>query len=121
MEVQSLFLNLTSEDPARLYAFYKDTVGLSVMPDMGEFTLNVAGAALGIDGHSETKGSAKEPSRVLIDLFVADLAAEQSRLEGLGVKFIRTAGREEWGGVISTFPDPDGNLVQIIEFQPPTA
>jgi predicted enzyme related to lactoylglutathione lyase len=121
MEVQSLFLNITSDNPSRLYAFYKDTVGLPVMPDMGEFALNIAGATLGIDGHSETKGAAKDPTRVLIDLFVADLTAEQSRLESLGVKFSRTAGKEPWGGVISTFPDPDGNLVQIIEFRPPTA
>ena len=49
---------------------------------------------------------------------VADLAAEQKRIEGQGVKFIRSAGREEWGGVISTFADPDENYLQLIEFQP---
>ena len=37
---------------------------------------------------------------------------------GSGVTFIRTAGKEEWGGVISTFLDPDGNYVQIIEYKP---
>ena len=55
---------------------------------------------------------------MLINFFVDDLAAEQARLEGLGVKFIRTAGREEWGGVISTFLDPDGNYCQLIQFRP---
>ena len=51
--------------------------------------------------------------------FVDDLNAEQSRLESAGVEFIRTAGKEEWGGVISTFVDPDGNYGQLIEFTPP--
>ena len=43
--------------------------------------------------------------------------AEQKALEGKGVKFLRTAGKEEWGGVISTFADPDGNLLQLVEFK----
>ena len=49
---------------------------------------------------------------------VDDLVAEQRRIEGHGVKFIRTAGREYWGGIISAFPDPDGNLVQLWEYKP---
>jgi hypothetical protein len=32
--------------------------------------------------------------------------------------FIRTQGREDWGGVISTFLDPNGNYLQMIEFNP---
>jgi len=71
-----------------------------------------------IDGHSEIHGPTKEPPRVLLNLMVDDLAAEQSRLEGQGVRFIRTAGREYWGGVISTFLDPDGNYIQLIEYKP---
>ena len=47
-----------------------------------------------------------------------DLASEQSRLEAKGVPFIRNAEREYWGGVISTFLDPDGNYLQMIEYKP---
>jgi catechol 2,3-dioxygenase-like lactoylglutathione lyase family enzyme len=49
---------------------------------------------------------------------VDDIAAEEARLEALGVTFIRKQGREDWGGVISTFLDPDGNYGQLIEFKP---
>ena len=118
MQVNSFLLNVTSEDPARLGAFYRDVVALPPNPDIGENAFNLNSAMFMIDGHSETKGQAKEPHRVLIDFFVDDLAAEQSRLEGRGVKFIRTAGKEEWGGVISTFLDPDGNYCQLIEYKP---
>lgn len=55
---------------------------------------------------------------MLINFFVEDLAAEQKRLEAEGVRFIRTAGKEYWGGVISTFVDPDGNYAQLIQFNP---
>ncbi len=118
MEVNDLFINITSEDPDRLRAFYRDVVGLPVNPNMGELALKAGPATLGFDGHSETKGPAKEPQRVYINLLVNDLAAEQARLEKAGVKFIRTAGKEPWGGVISTFVDPDGNYCQLIEFHP---
>ena len=118
MKVNSFLINVTSENPARLTAFYADVVGLPRNPEIGEGGFEVGGASFLIDGHSETKGAAKEPQRVLIDLFVDDLKAEQDRLEKQGVKFIRTAGREPWGGVISTFLDPDGNYCQLVQFKP---
>ena len=119
MKVNQLILNVTSENPARLATFYRDIIGLAPNPQIGEWAFDAGGTPLLVDGHSETKGGAKEPQRMLVNLFVDDLAAEQKRLEGLGVKFIRTAGKEEWGGVISTFLDPDGNYCQLIEFKPP--
>ncbi len=118
MKVNSLVINVTSEDPDRLTTFYRDVVGLPKNPDVGEGAFDVGGATFLVDGHSETKGPTKEPQRVLINFFVDDLKAEQERLEGQGVKFIRSAGREPWGGVISTFLDPDGNYCQLIEFRP---
>ena len=118
MKVNQLVLNVTSENPEELTTFYRDVVGLPKNPDMGDGAFDAGGTSFLVDGHSETKGSAKEPQRMLINFFVDDLKAEQERLEGQGVNFIRTAGREEWGGVISTFLDPDGNYCQLIEFKP---
>ena len=118
MKVNSFILNVTSEDPGRLVTFYRDTVGLAPNPQIGEAAFDAGGTPFLIDGHSETKGGTKEPQRMLINFFVDDLKAEQGRLEQQGVTFIRTAGREEWGGVISTFLDPDGNYCQLIEYKP---
>ena len=118
MKVNSLIINVTSEQPERLLAFYRDVVGLAPNPQIGEAAFDADGTPFLIDGHSETKGPAREPQRVLINFFVDDLAAEQSRLEKQGVRFIRSAGKEEWGGVISTFLDPDGNYGQLIEYKP---
>lgn len=118
MNVGTFLLNITSEDPARLQKFYAEVVGLPAQADFGEGALNAGGAVINFDGHSEIHGPAKEPQRYLIDFMIEDLAGEQARLEGLGVKFIRTAGREPWGGIISTFLDPDGNYCQLIEYRP---
>ena len=118
MKVTNFFINLTSEDPERLKGFYRNVVGLTPNTEMGDSAFHAGGATLGIDGHSDIRGSAKEPQRVLIDFFVDDLKAEQQRLEAQGVKFIRSAGKEYWGGIISTFLDPDGNYCQLIEYKP---
>jgi predicted enzyme related to lactoylglutathione lyase len=105
---------LTSEEPDRLRAFYRDVVGLTKRPDMGDNAFDLGGATLFIQDHSDTKGPAKEPHRYISGMFVDDVKAEQDRLEALGVKFVPKEGREEWGGIMSTFVDPDGNYMQII-------
>jgi predicted enzyme related to lactoylglutathione lyase len=118
MNVTGVFVQYTTDDPDRMFAFYRDIVGLAPNPEMGVHTVMAGTVALGFDTHSATKGPVKEPSRMMIDLFVDDLAGEEARMEAAGVKFIRKQGREEWGGVISTFIDPDGNYGQIIGFNP---
>jgi len=117
LKVNQLILNINSGQPEALTQFYRDIVELPRVPDMGESAFDTNGAVLVIDGHSEVHGRTTEPARVLINFMVDDLAAEQARLEGCGVKFTRTAGREEWGGVISTFLDPDGNYCQLVEYR----
>ena len=118
MHVTGFIINITTEDPKRMIDFYHGVLQLPKNPDVGEAAVRAGAATIIFDTHSETKGPTKEPSRVLINFFVDDLAAEQRRLEAQGVRFIRTAGREYWGGVISTFLDPDGNYLQLIEFRP---
>ena len=119
MEITHFILNVTSEDPDRLRAFYRDVVGLAPNPEMGPgaFVL-MPGLTFAVGDHSSVQGQAREPERVLIDFMVDDLKAEQARLKAQGVQFIREEGREEWGGVISTFLDPDGNYCQLIEWRP---
>jgi predicted enzyme related to lactoylglutathione lyase len=117
VKVNQLLLNVTSENPQRLGEFFRDIVQLEPVPDAGEYAFKLGDAMFIIDGHSETKGSAREPHRYLIDFMVDDLKSEQDRLEAQGVTFIRKEGREYWGGVLSTFLDPDGNYCQLLEFK----
>lgn len=112
-------INVTSEDPARLVAWYRDVLELPAESEMGEGAFRLGdGFAFLIDGHSQTRGKAQEPHRVLINFMVDDLEAERQRLLARGVEFIRSPEREPWGGVITTFLDPDGNYLQLIEYRP---
>lgn len=117
MKVNNPIININSENAERLGNFYREVVQLPLMPNMGSGMFDLGGGSiLAIDGHSDVHGSTKEPPRVLLDFVVDDLVAEQKRLEAQGVKFLRSAGREEWGGITSTFTDPDGNYVQLMQF-----
>ncbi len=118
MEVTSFTVSLTSERPEALIAFYRDVLQLPEEPEMGEGSFKAGPISLLVDGHSETHGKAREPQRVMINFFVADIEAEQQRLLAQGVPCIRDKGKEYWGGVISTFTDPDGNYIQLIQFRP---
>jgi predicted enzyme related to lactoylglutathione lyase len=119
VHVNAFILNITSDQPEALRRFYRDVVGLPVASEVSEATFTVGGGYLSVDAHSEIRGPTKEPQRDLLNFLVADLEAEQRRLEARGVPFIRTAGREDWGGVISTFLDPDGNYCQIVQVASP--
>ena len=117
-EVFSFTLDVTSDDPDRLFDFYRDVVGLEPFPAIGPHGLKVSdGAIMHFDTHSETYGPAREPVRQLVDFMVEDLAAEQARMEAAGARFFRKQGREFWGGLVSSCLDPDGNIVQIIEYR----
>jgi predicted enzyme related to lactoylglutathione lyase len=119
MKTNQLIFNITSEQPEKLDDFYANVVGLEREPNSGGFL--VGGALFTIDGHSETKGRAREPHRYLFSFTVDDAKAERERLEAQGVQFVRKEGREFWGGVFSTFVDPDGNYGQLMEFRPEAA
>jgi predicted enzyme related to lactoylglutathione lyase len=114
VQVDSFIINMTSENPESMVAFYRGTLELPPA-EAGEGSFKVGGATLIVDGHSRTSGPSKEPHRFLVDFVVADLAAEKARLESAGVQFIREPQREHWGGLITTFLDPDGNYLQLIE------
>lgn len=117
MNVDAFNINITSEQPEALGAWYRDVLELPPA-EAGELSFTVGGAILILDGHSRTHGHAQEPQRVLINFMVGDLAAERDRLLARGVEFIRPPEREPWGGLITTFVDPDGNYLQLIEYRP---
>ena len=85
MKINNFHIQITTDNPDRLKAFYRDTVGLPPVPEMEDGAFAVGGANLFVDGHSETSGSSKEPHRLLIDLVVDDVVAERERLEAMGV------------------------------------
>ena len=120
MKVEQFVVNVNSQEPEKLIAFYRDIVGLRVNPDFGPGAFMVGSSsfvALIVEGHSEVKGATKEPQRVLLNFLVTDLASEETRLKDQGVRFVTSATREPGFGTIATFIDPDGNYCQLMELE----
>jgi predicted enzyme related to lactoylglutathione lyase len=118
MQVEQFVTSVNSEQPEAMIAFYRNKVGLSVNPEFGPGAFMAGSSdfiALIIEGHDAVKGRAKEPERIMLNFMVADVVAEQKRLEGLGVTFVRNAAEEPGFGIVATFADPDGNYCQLMQ------
>jgi len=109
--------SIWSEDLNNLLPFYRDTLGLSVGMEAPGFVIlgdpNGPGVALGT--HSDVHGRAVDPARHMVGFETDDIQGDCARLKTAGVKFIEEPN-EMGAGWIATFEDPEGNLVQLLQF-----
>ena len=96
--------------------FYRDTLGLTPRSSKNDFiNFDWDGVRLSIGVHDRVHGAARDPLRMMIHLTVSDIHAVHVRLAQAGVAFTRQPEREEWGGWVATFTDPDGNTLQLMQ------
>jgi catechol 2,3-dioxygenase-like lactoylglutathione lyase family enzyme len=108
-----------SEDLNKLLPFYRDVLGLAVgVQTPGFVVLAPPGEpALALGTHSEVRGRNTDAARHMVGLRTDDVRADWKRLKGAGVEFIEDP--TDYGNVrIATLKDPDGNLVQLLQFGP---
>lgn len=108
-----------SEDVEKLLPFYRDTVGLTVGAGGNGFYVmgDVNGPALGLGTHSEVRGKATDQARHIVGFDTDDIEADFQRLKAAGVEFIEEPNRQGDDGLqIATFKDPEGNLIQLLQF-----
>jgi len=96
--------------------FYRNTLGMTPRSDKSDFiNFDWNGVRLSVGVHAGVRGASSEPLRVMLNLTVADIQAAHTRLAAAGVVFSRAPEREEWGGSVATFADPDGNILQLMQ------
>jgi catechol 2,3-dioxygenase-like lactoylglutathione lyase family enzyme len=102
-----------SPDATKLVPFYRDTLGIPVVREMDGITF--FGEQLLVGSHSELSGPAREPQRQIPSLQTNDIRGDFDRLKAKGVEFL---GEPEGIGpvLVVTLRDPDGNLVNLVEF-----
>jgi predicted enzyme related to lactoylglutathione lyase len=99
--------------------FYRRVLELPVHSIHEDFAaFEVGGIRISVGLHSEINGPAPRGLRVMVNLGVEDIFVTYKALAERGVRFIRPPEREEWGGWIATFSDPDGNLLQLLQQAP---
>ena len=96
--------------------FYRDTLGLAPRSDKSDFiNFDWNGVRLSVSIHDRVGGTNGDPLRIMVNLTVTDIRAVHDRLVRAGVVFTRAPEREDWGGWVATFADPDGNVLQLMQ------
>jgi len=96
--------------------FYRDTLGLTPRSSKPDFiNFDWTGIRLSVGVHDRVRGASREALRIMLNLTVADIRAVHERLTRAGVGFSREPAREDWGGWVATFADPDGNILQLMQ------
>lgn len=107
-------VSVGSNQPKVLAEFYEKV--FEKKPDMndGEWWGWLVGKTFfSVYEHSEVKGKAKEPQRVIVNFETEKVKEEFERIKKLGAKVIKEP--YEMGGMwIATFSDPDGNYFQLM-------
>src|SRR5262249_26038748 len=83
------------------------------MAEGGFFGWSFGDAWFSVIEHSEVKGQAAEPQRVILNLETPDVKGEFERIRDSGA----TAGKELYeiqGSWMATFADPHGNYFQLM-------
>jgi len=110
--------SIWSEDVKKLLPFYRDTLGLKVGLETPGFVVfgdpNAPAVALGT--HSEVQGKAVDPARHIVGFDTDDVRGEAARLKSAGVEFVEEPNQQN-GLWIATFKDPEGNLLQLLQFE----
>lgn len=100
----------------RLATFYRDVLDMEPVSQRDGFmAFQFGDLRLTITDHSEVKGEAKDPLRIMVNLAVDDIHSAYQRLREKGVEFLREPEKEHWGGYVATFKDPDGNVLQLLQ------
>ena len=106
-----------SEDLNRLLPFYRDVLRLPVTIETPGFVVlgPREGPSLALGTHSEVRGRNTDPARHMVGLKTDDIIGDYKRLKDAGVEFVETP--TDYPNVrVATLKDPDGNLVQLLQF-----
>ena len=103
-----------TRDLDRAVAFYTDVVGLSLVRREGDewAELDAGGVRFALHGTDDDV-----PTSGTVVFRVADLDGSRWALEQRGALFDAYVGDVEGFARFATFRDPDGNPVQLIEYQ----
>ena len=104
-----------SEQPDVLAEFYGRVFDRAPdMKDEGGSSWQSGTAWLSVGGHSEVKGRAAEPQRVILNLETTEVKEEFERIKAIAGATVVKEPYEIMDVWIATFADPDGNFFQLM-------
>jgi catechol 2,3-dioxygenase-like lactoylglutathione lyase family enzyme len=104
-------------DMDRAVAFYLDVLGLPLVRRSGDEWAEFDAGPVRLALHGAVHGHAPPPGGGTAVFQVDDLDSARAALTARGVTFGHEGGVEGYARFLA-FTDPDGNTVQIIEYEP---
>jgi predicted enzyme related to lactoylglutathione lyase len=112
-------ITVWTDNLERMLEFYRSVLLLplhSFHEDEGFAAFQLGDIRFNVGRHGGVSGISRDPFRIMPHLGVDDIHAEHTRLVAHGVEFIRPPEQEHWGGWVATLKDPDGNVLQLLQF-----
>ncbi len=103
-------------DLSRAVEFYRDVVGLPLARREGDSWAQFETGSVRFTLHGAVPGHPVSPGGATAVFEVEDLDRARRTLEDRGVVFHEMAGEVAGFARFASFPDPDGNTVQLIEY-----
>lgn len=103
-----------SQQPKVLADFYEKVFDKPTDMSEGDWYGWMVGSAFfSIGEHSQVKGTAKEPQRVIYNFETKEVKEEFERIKAIGAEVVKEP-YEMSGMWVATFADPDGNYFQLM-------
>ncbi|WP_329137703.1 VOC family protein [Streptomyces sp. NBC_01476] len=110
-KLSSMLLGTTR--PAELREWYRKVLAPEYK---GEGPIDLGGFLLVIEERDDVDVKNAEPGRMIINFHVDDFDSVEAQLQAAGVNWTSPVA-DRPSGRFGTFTDPDGNLLQIIQFK----
>ena len=109
------------QDLSLVLPFYKDTLGLEMIA--GDSSLGFAVFASGCDGMTlvieeitRDENDGLSPRFTALSLATDDIETRYAAMNIDGVTFDGPPEKQEWGGSLAHFSDPEGNVLTLVEY-----
>ena len=108
------------DDMAAAVRFYRDVLGLRLRWETPTVAIFDTGrATLMIEPAEPDEGGERLVGRFLgVTLAAPDIAAAYRSLSERGVQFLHPPQAQAWGGIMTHFRDPSGNVVTAVQYSP---
>lgn len=103
-------------DFPRALAFYRDTLGLPLRfadEEYGHASFATEGALFSLQKIEAGEAPRFSGRHTGIGFGTRDLDEEYEKLKSRGVRFTQAPTKMAWGGYLSLFADPDGNVMYL--------
>jgi catechol 2,3-dioxygenase-like lactoylglutathione lyase family enzyme len=103
--------------------FYRDSLGLDCVgqsKSAAVFRVNDIDFIVEYANPAHPEGAEMIGRFTALSFAVGDCAGVVGKLTGIGVQFLGPAQKQDWGGTLAHFLDPDGNVLTLVQYPQPT-